>query len=182
MKIDTCIKERRSVRKFLDNPVPHEVYEKIVDLARFSPSWKNSQTVRYRIVENKEHKSRIAETSVLGNPFNEKTINRASALVILTVVENISGYETDGTFSTPKEDRWEVFDAGIAAQTFCLAAHAHDVGTVIIGVFDEHEIKKIYDVPAGEKIIALIAAGYPQETGKVAPPRKEVEEILSFDE
>ncbi len=52
----------------------------------------------------------------------------------------MSGYEHDGTFSTPQNDRWEVFDAGIATQTFCLAAHAKGVGSVILGIFDEEKI------------------------------------------
>jgi butyrate kinase len=34
-----------------------------------------------------------------------------------------SGYERDGSFSTSKGEGWEMFDAGIATQTFCLAAH-----------------------------------------------------------
>lgn len=35
-----CIKGRRSVREFTDAPVSHETLEKIIDSARFAPSWK----------------------------------------------------------------------------------------------------------------------------------------------
>ena len=42
-----CIKTRRSIRKFTDRPVDRAVLEKLVNIAAFSPSWKNSQPVRY---------------------------------------------------------------------------------------------------------------------------------------
>ena len=47
MDFDACVKERRSVRRFTEEPVDHETIEKIIDLARFYPSWKNTQTTRY---------------------------------------------------------------------------------------------------------------------------------------
>ena len=49
MQLIDGIKTRRSVRKFEDKKVPHEVLEQIVEAAAFAPSWKNSQTVRYKI-------------------------------------------------------------------------------------------------------------------------------------
>ena len=48
-----CIKSRRSVRKFTEEKVPHEVLEQLVELARWAPSWKNTQIARYVAVEDK---------------------------------------------------------------------------------------------------------------------------------
>ncbi|WOL39944.1 nitroreductase family protein [Pyramidobacter sp. YE332] len=48
-----CIRGRRSVRRFSDAPVAKEEIERIVDTARFAPTWKNSQTVRYTISQLK---------------------------------------------------------------------------------------------------------------------------------
>ena len=42
-----CIKTRRSVRKFTDEKVPVDVVKDIVELASYSPSWKNTQVIRY---------------------------------------------------------------------------------------------------------------------------------------
>ena len=47
-----CIKSRRSVRKFTEEKVPHEVLEQLVELARWAPSWKNTQIARYVAVED----------------------------------------------------------------------------------------------------------------------------------
>lgn len=101
-----------SVRKYADREIPQQVLEEIVDLARFSPSWKNTQVVRYHVIKNSRLKEAVAHSCVLGFEFNAKTILRCSALVLVTVVEKVSGYEPDGSFSTSQGDRWEMFDAG----------------------------------------------------------------------
>ena len=102
--------------------------------------------------------------------------------MLVTVVEKISGYEPDGSFSTSQGDRWEMFDAGIATQTFCLSAYAKGVGSVILGVFDENKIRQYVSLPQGERVTNLIALGYPLEPAKSAPPRKEVSELLQVIE
>lgn len=181
MKAVDCIVNRRSVRKFAETPVPREVVQEIVDLARFSPSWKNQQVVRYHVIENAELKNDIADKCVCGFEFNAKSIRRSAALVLVTVEGNVSGFEPDGSFSTCKGDGWEMFDAGVASQTFCLAAHAKGVATVILGIFEDSKVKEVAKLPEGEKMMAMIAMGYPAEEAKPAPPRKTVDEILFYD-
>lgn len=180
MLIEECIKERRSVRKYSDQDISKEILEEIVELARFAPSWKNSQTARYHVIKNPQLKEDIANNCVMNFTFNAKTISRCNSLVILTTVGKICGYEEDGSFSTSKEDRWEMFDAGIAAQTFCLAAHSKGVGSVILGIFDEEKIREYVNLPENESVSALIALGYPLEPSKGAPKRKEVSELLEI--
>lgn len=182
MKIEECIKSRRSVRKYSEEEISNEVLSEIVDLARFSPSWKNTQVVRYHVVKNPDIKEKIAQNCVLGFEFNAKTIVRCKALVIVSVVTKISGYEKDGSYSTSQEDRWEMFDAGIANQTFCLAAHSKGIGSVILGVFDENKIRQYISLPENERVTNLIALGYPLEPAKSGPPRKEVSELLEIIE
>lgn len=174
-----CIRSRRSIRKFKENPVDHETIENIIEAARFSPSWKNTQIVRYHIIEDASILENIANNCVLDFEFNQKTINRAPQLVVVSMIEKRCGYERDGSFSTSKEDRWEMFDAGIASQTFCLAAHDMGVGTVILGIFDEDKIAKAISLPEGQKVAALIAMGYPNQECD-APPRKEVEQLVNY--
>ena len=179
MEVLDCIKTRRSVRKFKDEAVPHELIAEVVAAAAWAPSWKNTQTARYIVLEDRELKDRIAEECVLGFKFNTMTAKGAPALVLLTCVNKRCGYERDGSFSTSKGDRWEMFDAGVAAQTFCLAAHEKGLGTVILGVFDEAKIAEMAEIPEGQSVSALIALGYPDEE-PAAPKRKTVEDLLSF--
>ncbi len=175
------IKERRSIRKFQDKKIPREVIEEIVETARFAPSWKNTQVVRYYVVDDEKKIAEIAsEKCTYGFTYNIKTLAGAAAIAVLTYVEGISGYEKDGSFSTQKGDRWQMFDAGIAAQTFCLAAFEKGVGTVIQGYFDEEEIKKAIGIPENQKIGAVIPMGYPLDVEVKAPPRKEAGELVTF--
>ena len=100
-------------------------------------------------------------------------------LMAVTFVKNRSGFERDGSFSTPKEGGWQMFDAGVAAQTLCLAAHEKGLGTVIMGIFDVAKAASILEIPEDQELVALIPIGYPAES-PVAPKRKSVEELLSF--
>ena len=179
MDIKECIETRRSVRHFTGEPVSQEVIREIIRLASFSPSWKNTQTPRYTIVTDKQVIERIANDCVLGFHYNTKTLTRCTALAVQSVVTNISGMEKDGTSTTSKGSTWEVFDAGISAQTFCLAAHSLGIGTCIMGIFDDEKIAARIGLPEGEQVSALIAMGYPDEDSKM-PPRLEVSEIVRF--
>ncbi|MCM1157815.1 MAG: nitroreductase family protein [Clostridium sp.] len=174
-----CINTRRSIRKFKDTPVAHETVNAIIAAAAMAPSWKNTQISRYHIVENRELLNHIADSGVMDFEYNQKTIRRAPQLVIVSMMEKRSGYERDGSFSTSKGDRWEMFDAGIASQTFCLAAHDLGVGTVILGIFDEEKIAEAVRLPEGQKVAALIAMGYPDQECE-APKRKSVEELVQY--
>jgi len=174
-----CIETRRSIRKFKQTAVSHEVMEAIVKEASFAPSWKNTQVTRYVVVEDPAIKAKIANEAVLGFSFNTGTIENAAALVVVTMVHGRSGFEKDGSFSTSKEDRWEMFDAGIATQTFCLAAHDKGVGSVIMGIFDEEKVAELIQLEEGRKVAALISVGYPDEEPSV-PKRKEVQELVRF--
>ena len=75
-----CIKSRRSVRKFTEEKVPHEVLEQLVELARWAPSWKNTQIARYVAVEDEALKNRIAEEATI--PWNEGIIKGAPVLMV----------------------------------------------------------------------------------------------------
>ena len=79
MELEQAILERRSVRKFTAEPIPHETMEQIVRLASYAPSWKNTQTVRYTVVEDRALLDRVAEECVLGFTFNARTIHRCTA-------------------------------------------------------------------------------------------------------
>lgn len=179
MNLTDGIKTRRSVRNYKEEQIPQGIIEEIVEVARYAPSWKNTQIGRYYVVQNAELKKHIAEDCMMGFTFNTNTLMKAPALVVLAYVEKRCGYERDGSFSTSKGDRWEMFDAGIAAQTFCLAAHEKGLGSCIMGIFDEQAVAEAIHLPEGQKVGAVIALGYSVEEVQ-APARKEVEQLVQF--
>lgn len=173
------IRNRRSIRKFQDRKVPHEVLEQIVAAAAYAPSWKNTQVARYHVLEDPELQRRIAEEYTLGFAYNTGTLAQAPQVVVLTALKGKSGMEKDGSCTTSKGENWLMFDAGVAAQTFCLAAWEYGVGSVIMGIFDAEKVAELLRIPENETVVALIPIGYPDEEPK-APRRKGVEELLSF--
>lgn len=174
-----CIKTRRSIRAYKDEPVSRETIKEIIDVARMAPTWKNSQTIRYIVVEDKALLEKIASEATLGFKHNNGIISKCDKLVIIAQINKRCGYERDGSFSTSKGAGWEMFDAGIAAQTFCLAAHEKGVGSCILGIFDDAKVAEIIGLEEGKTVAALIPIGYPE--AEVAPtPRKEVDDLLSF--
>lgn len=179
MTVIEGIKNRRSVRKFTEQPVARETLEEIIAASAYAPSWKNTQVARYLVIQDKEQIDRIAKEGMLDFTYNTNTLLGCSTVVILTTVAKRSGYERDGSFTTKKEDRWEYFDAGIACQTFMLAASELGVGSVVMGIFDEDYLRKEYQIPEDRNIAAIMAVGYPAEE-PAAPKRKSVEELVTF--
>ncbi|MCI9126284.1 MAG: nitroreductase [Eubacterium sp.] len=173
----TCIKTRRSIREFKPQKVSKETIEELVQVSAFAPSWKNTQTTRYIAITDPETKSLLAEQCCAEH--NQGIIGSAPILVATTIVEKRSGYERDGSYSTVREDNWQAFDNGIAAQTFCLAAHDKGLGTVIMGLYDINKAEEILEIPEGQILMALIAVGYPNQE-PAAPKRKPVEDLLTF--
>ena len=53
MDIITAVKERRSIRKFKSEPVPQEIISEILEEARWSPSWGNTQPWELYVVTGK---------------------------------------------------------------------------------------------------------------------------------
>lgn len=178
MDAKECIKGRRSIRKFKETPVDHNLLQEIIETASYAPSWKHSQIARYIAVEG-ELKDKIAKECTEMYPPNGTIIANAPVLIALTFIKGRSGYERDGSFTTPKGSSWQMFDAGIAAQTFCLAAHDKGLGTVIMGIFDEAKAASYLELPENQELAALIPVGFADEE-PVAPRRKPVEDLLTY--
>ncbi len=182
MEFNKVVNNRASVRKFQNKKIPREAITRIVKLAGRAPSWKNTQIVKYIIVDNPEIKEQMANAEVAGGfEFNVKTLKSAAAIAIQVFEEGISGFEQDGSYATEKGDRWQMYDAGISAGIFTLAAYAEGIGTVIQGYFDEKAIRKYIEIPENYQIGALICMGYPAD--EITPTkRKDVDEVLKFYE
>jgi nitroreductase len=173
------IKERRSVRKFKDEVVDRELMTKIIDIARWAPSWGNLQVARYTVVDTPEIIKLISEKGVNGFIYNSDILRSAKGVIVLSVVKGKSGKLGKENYETDKAGSWELFDAGIACQTFCLAAFAEGIGTVILGVINDEEIAKAVRLPEEESVAALIVYGY-QDGNVTTTARKHVNEIMRF--
>lgn len=177
MTAKDCITGRRSIRQFTEQPVSHELLSQVVETASYAPSWKHTQIVRYIAVEG-ERKAQLAECTG-AYPKNGEIMAGAPMVIAVTIIKGRSGFERDGSYTTKRGDSWQMFDAGVASEAFCLAAYEQGLGTVIMGIFDIEKASRVLELPEDRELIALIPIGYPAES-PAAPRRKSVEELLSY--
>lgn len=176
------LKERRSVRAYKNEKVDRETMKEIIELARWAPSWANYQIARYTLVDDPAVIAKLSTDGVKGFSYNVKTLQNAKGVCVLSFVKGKSGTLDPEKFNveTANPSAWESFDAGIACQTFCLAAYAKGVGTCIFGVIDDQTIPGIIGMPEEETVAALIAYGYEDGEHAAPTPRKDAAEIARF--
>jgi len=52
MELQKVLSERRSIRRYKNSSIPQNDIETIIQAAQEAPSWKNSQTARYHVVQD----------------------------------------------------------------------------------------------------------------------------------
>jgi nitroreductase len=178
MDITKIIKERRSIRKYKNDPVPDEVILDIIDAARASPSWANTQVCQYIIVKDQTTKERLADTLTPTNPARV-AMKEAPLVICVVAKKGVSGFYR-GEPSTDKEGYWFMFDAGIAMEHLVLMAWNFGLGTVHVGAFDAKKAEDVLSIPEGFSIVEMTPIGYFDEIPKPTP-RKKLEEIIYID-
>lgn len=177
METRDCIKSRRSIRKFTDQPISEEVMMELLEAIRWSPSWANTQTWEVVVVKDQAVKEKLIECVPEKNPAY-KGIIQAPAIIVVCGRLGLAGYKK-GEIITDKGD-WYMFDAGIACQNFCLAAHDLGLGTVHVGTFNHQKLDELLGLPEDVKSVEIIPVGYPAKESS-APPRKELDSFVYFD-
>ena len=178
MKAKELLSERRSVRKFKNEVVDRNDINEILSLASRAPSWANSQSIRYNIIEDKEVIKKISHDGVKGFVYNTKTLENAYNVCILSYKTTEANKEN--TDIKEQSNDWKIFDAGIAAQQFTLACYSIGVGSVIMGIIDQDNLKQIANIPDDETVASLIVYGYPLTNDNKKTKRKPVEEISRY--
>ncbi len=82
---------RRSVRRYKDEVISKEVVDQVIEMARFAPSWANTQVARYTIVTDETVIAKLAENCVKGFVYNVKMLQKAKNVCVLSYVQGKSG-------------------------------------------------------------------------------------------
>lgn len=182
MDLFEAIKTRRSIRRFLDRPVEEEKLNTILESIRMAPSWANFQCWRFIVVREKAVREKLSELTYVESFFSplgykanpaKKGIAEAPVVVVACADPSKSGVIWD--------QHYYMTDIGIAAQTLMLSARGLGLGTVFVGVFEEQKLKSLLSIPSAIRVVGLFPLGYPTEEKKDGPPRKPLEEIVSYD-
>jgi len=165
---------RRSVRWFLNRPVDRKLIDQAVSLATQAPSSCNRQPFFYRFYDDP---ALVKEVSVLPHG----TIGFAHNIpVICAVVGDLSAYLRE-------QDRHTIYiDASLANMNFMLALETLGLSSCPLNWPDvelfESRMEKVLKIPKHQRIIMMIAIGYPDPEGLVAySQKKTLEQIRSFN-
>lgn len=176
MNYSEVVTTRRSIRKFRPGVISQETIAEILRETQMSPSWKNTQTAEFIVVQSEEMKQRFY--SVLPE-FNFNSAQNAALFVVMLIRHGLSGYNRDGSPSTSADYGWEYFDSGIACQTLCLSAWERGLATCIMGIYDEVGIRELLQIPEEYRVSAVIPMGY-ADIAPNAPSRKPLEEKVRY--
>ena len=151
------ISTRQSDRAYIpEKEVEKEKLNRILEAARLAPSACNAQPWRFIIVDEPELKNKIADCSssrVLGmNHFTKQ------APIHIVIVEEKANF-TSSAGSVIKNKHFPLIDIGITAEHICLQAQAEELGTCMLGWFDETKVKNLLNIPKSKRVPLIITLG-----------------------
>lgn len=183
----TAIIERRSIRKFLSDPVPPEDIDSILDAARYAPSAGNGQPWRFLVVTDRDSLTELRAKSIEGI---ERKIDASDAVPDEEKPAAKSGYRdyAEGIFAAPvfvfvyvetkQYPDLVRYDGALAAQNMLLAAHGLGYGACYqTTLFPEDVVSGHFGVPDGHRFICAIPIGKPASSPK-APGRRPLDELV----
>lgn len=159
-EIKELILKNRSYRRFEENvPISYELLQKLVDLARLTPSAKNQQSLRYILVnsppKNTEVFPEISWAGYLSEWDGPVEGERPSAyIIILGEMEGSSIINVD---------------LGISAQSILLGAVESGYGGCMIHSFNRNNIRQKFNIPDQYQPLLIISLGKPIEKIVIDP-------------
>jgi len=193
LDIKQAVVTRKSIRGFKPDPVPKDVLTEIIEAAVRAPSSDNSQPWEIYVLQGKpldkirEENIKALEAGVSGRdyaPYEPVYRKRQVDLAIqLFKLMDIARDDKEKRYEWIKRG-FRLFDAPVGifltadksldlqtassdvgglAQTICLLALAHDLGSCILGqsITYENVVRKHTGIPESQNILLSIALGYP---------------------
>ncbi len=171
MSILKIIKERRSVRRFLNKLIPKEIQEDLKEAIMWAPSAGNLQSRKFYFIFNQDIKKNLAKAA-LGQSF----IAKAPLVIVGCVDLRIRDH-----YGERGVNLYAIQDVSASIQNVLLIAHELGLSSVWIGAFCEDEVSKILKLPRFLRPISIIPVGYTSVRPR-APGRVPVEDAICIIE
>lgn len=187
------IKTRRSVRAYLDKPVPREIIEEIIDCARYAPTALARQPWHFTVVADRLLIREIGEAvkkkirlllklkRILWPLYPDLRDKKFLALArekAFSTSDRIF-YEAPVLIfiSTPRKSPHGLKDSFLASQNIMLASHSLGLGTCVIGFAEainkSRDLLKRLELLPQHKVQAVITLGYPEKVTGHLPERRQ---------
>lgn len=159
-----AIRERRSVRRFTEEPVSREDALEILEAGRWSPSGLNNQPWRFLCLWPEDPR-----VKALAGCTKYSTIVESCRLLVGVFLDK------DAMYSPLKDHQ----TAGACIQNMLLATHALGLGGVWLGeiINQSEQVLDALSLDAGQyEVMAFLAIGHPEHPG--ASSRKPLDMLL----
>lgn len=156
------IKNRHSIRSYIQKEVEDWKIEQILAAANSAPSAGNLQAYDIFIVRNKVKKQELAQ--VAGGQY---FISEAPLVLIFCSVSSRSSSK----YGLRGAELYCIQDATIAAAYGQLAATALGVASAWVGAFDEQGVIHVLDLKSEFRPIIIMPLGYSDEQPEITPRR-----------
>jgi nitroreductase len=174
MEFRDVVRHRRMVRRFAQRPVPADVVDRILDVARRGPSAGFSQGLELLVLDTPKTVAAFWETT--RDPergWDRETVEHGPTVLILPIPDAgqyLERYaEPDkASLGMDRVERWPVpfwdVDAAMAAMLILLAAVDEGLGGWFFGItHGERELLDRFGVPGHLRPIGIVGLGYRAE-------------------
>jgi nitroreductase len=155
------MKDRRSIRKFRDDPVPESSIQKILEAARWCQSASNHQPWRFIVIRNKDLNTRLSQFATYGKFLKQVPVS------ICIVADK-------GT-----APNWYIHDSSMTSHQMCLMIWALGLGTCWLGSFDRDKAATLLKLKKNEHITTILPIGFPDEHPNPTS-RKELKDLVEY--
>jgi nitroreductase len=150
------ITQRRTIRRFEPRSIPKKALERCVDAARLSPSARNSQPLKFVVVDDKFLLSKVFPTlkwagSIPDYKLSDNEGPQAYVIILL---------------DTKIRDE-ACHDVGIAAMSISMVASEEGLGSCIMGAVDRDSLRNVLKISEDLRIELVVSLGYPAHKSKV---------------
>ncbi len=158
------LRSLRAVRSFRPDPVPQEVVDDILEVARWSGSASNRQPWELVVIRDRETLGALAQVEGYADHLRDAPLG----IVLIMAGER------------PEQ---ETYDEGRLAERIMLAALAHGVGSSVGWIVGSGRdtAREILCIPEGRVVRTAISLGYPDEGARrrrAGQARKPLSEIV----
>jgi nitroreductase len=155
MDVLEAIKTRRSIRKYLDSPVPWDLIGQLLEAGKSAPSAGNLQNWKFVVVLDEGKRAQVAEACLQQHWMAQAPVH---IIVVGQPTKAIRFYGIRG-------DRlYTIQNCAAAIQNMLIMANSLGLGTCWIGAFDENMLKRELGITEEVRPQAVITVGYPAES------------------
>lgn len=176
VSFDEVLATRRSVRSYdASKTITKEEVKELLIATQEAPSWANQQPSKYYVAMSPE---KVAAVQELVGERNKQNIAGAPVLIVSTFEKGKSGFFR-GEQTNEVGDGWGAYDNGLSNAYFILKARAKGFDTLIMGMRDSDSLRKLFNIPENEAIMAVISLGYRADEPR-QPEHRPLDEVVKF--